>query len=41
MFNDFNEIIVNVISVSRNKLYFKYDVENFLKGVLKELLCMY
>lgn len=39
MFNDFNEIIVNVIS--RNKLYFKYDVENFLKGVLKELLCMY
>lgn len=31
--NDFNEIIVNVIS--RNKSYFKYDVENPLKGVLK------
>lgn len=37
--NDFNEIIVNVIS--RNKSYFKYDVENPLKGVLKELPCMY
>lgn len=36
---DFNEIIVNVIS--RNKSYFKYDVENPLKGVLKELPYMY
>lgn len=36
---DFNEIIVNVIS--RNKSYFKCDVENPLKGVLKELPCMY